>query len=139
MHGVVLLAIGMEPGDGVFSIELIQLVADLPRFRVEAPEYAVEADDKIYSSEHGIEVLQHVFSRAQYVLRSGDSEYEPLIDGAEEGEAVVRVHVANRAAVIVATNFDHERIGGEAKGPKSSGIRPMADAYSRAAGSALSS
>ena len=82
-------------------------MADLVRFCVEAPKYAVEADNKIYSSELGVEMLQHGLCRVQHVLGPRDREYEALIDGAEEGKAAIRVHVADRAAVIIAPYFHH--------------------------------
>ena len=58
MHGVVLLAIGVEAGDRVLLVQLIHLMADLTRLGVEPSQDAVEADDEVDAAERRVELLQ---------------------------------------------------------------------------------
>ena len=61
---------------------------------------------------------------AENVARTGDGENQTFVDGAEERQAAVGVHVADRAAVVVAADLHHERVGREAEGAEIVGKQP---------------
>src|SRR4029077_10810843 len=124
VHGVELLAVGLEAGYRIFPIKLAHLMTDLARLRVKAAQDAIEADDEVDAAEFGVELLQHAGGGAQHVLRSRDREDQTFVYGTKERETAVGVHVADRAAVVVAADLHDEGIGREAEGTEIVGQEP---------------
>ncbi len=59
--------------------------------------------------------LQGGARRFHHVLRLGDGQHDAVVDGAEERQRAVGMHLLDRAAVIFAADLHHHRMRGEAE------------------------
>ena len=124
MHGIELFAVGVESGHAEAAVYFVDAVADLAALGIKPAQDTIEADDEIGAAEFSFDAFDRIKRGSHHVARAGHCKHEAFIDGAEERQAAVRVHIADRSAVVVAANFDDERIRGETEGAEFVGQEP---------------
>ena len=86
---------------------------DLVALGLQPVEHALEADHQLRRADPLPHVREQPLHAGQQVVAFGQREHQPLVDGAVEAEAAVRVGLLDRAHILGPTQPHHERMGGE--------------------------
>src|SRR5262249_21425708 len=108
MHRMELLAIGTEADDAVAYEELGDDPFQLLLLDLDVPEHAIATDDEIGLADFALEPREQRLEIVHHIDALGDGEHQPLIDCAEEGEAVIGIDLLDRAYMVESANAHHQ-------------------------------
>src|SRR5437867_4286221 len=115
VHTAVLLAVGSKAHRVVLVENFRDLVLQTLLGDLQVAQDAVAGEDHVRRANFRTDPGEGLLQVLDQVLPMRDAEHQPLVDGAIEGQAAVRVGLLDRAHVVRAVDHHNHRRGREAR------------------------